>query len=186
VNPIFNPQPRLFSSALELRPLKPDDLESLYLVASAPEVWEGHPAKDRHQREVFVPYAQSLLDSGTTLVVIDSQTDKVIGCSRYYVSPDQPDSISIGFTFLHHTYWGGATNFELKHLMLSHAFKSFAEVWFHIAPSNIRSQKATAKLGAEHVGDAVLDLSGSATLWMCFRLARETWEKTYHDRVANR
>jgi RimJ/RimL family protein N-acetyltransferase len=186
VNPVFNPQPELFSSTLELRPLRPDDLEALYLVASAPEVWEGHPAKDRHHREVFAPYAQSLLDSGTTLVVIDAQTDRIIGCSRYYVSPDQPDSISIGFTFLHHTYWGGATNFELKRLMLSHAFQSFADVWFHIAPSNIRSQKATAKLAAEHVGDAVLDLSGTATLWMCFRLARDTWEHRNHDRVASR
>jgi RimJ/RimL family protein N-acetyltransferase len=84
--------------------------------------------------------------------VIDSQTNKIIGCSRYYVSPNQPDSISIGFTFLHHRYWGGATNSELKRLMLNHAFECFAEVWFHIAPSNIRSRKATAKLGAEHVG----------------------------------
>lgn len=184
--PIFNPQPELVSRTLELRPLKPDDLEALFLVASAPEVWEGHPAKDRHLRNVFEPYAQSLLDSGTTLVVIDSEMDKIIGCSRYYVSPDQPDSISIGFTFLHYTYWGGATNFELKRLMLNHAFQSFAEVWFHIAPSNIRSQKATAKLGAEHVGDAFLNLSGSPTLWMCFRLTREAWEQTYHDRVANR
>ena len=166
----------LFSSTLELRPLKLDDLEGLYLVASAPEVWEGHPAKDRHRREVFEPYARSSLDSGTSLVVIDPKTDKIIGCSRYYVSPDQPDSISIGFTFLHHSYWGGATNFELKRLMLGHAFQYFAEVWFHIAPSNVRSQKATAKLGAEHVGDAVLDLSGGATLWMCFRLTRDTWE----------
>ena len=148
----------------------------MYLVASAPEIWAGHPARDRHQREVFEPYAKSLLDSGTTLVVIEPQTDKIIGCSQYYVSPDQPDSVAIGFTFLHHSYWGGTTNFELKRLMLEHAFQCFAEVWFHIAPSNIRSQKATAKLGAEHVGDAILDLSGSAIPWMCFRLTRETWK----------
>jgi RimJ/RimL family protein N-acetyltransferase len=178
VNPVFDPQPKLFSKTLKLRPLRPDDLEGLYLAASAPEVWEGHPAKDRYRREIFGPYAQSLLDSGTTLVVIDAQTEKIIGCSRYYISPDQPDTISVGFTFLHHTYWGGETNLELKRLMLSHAFECFPEVWFHIAPSNIRSQKATAKFGAEHVGDAVLNLSGSETLWMCFRLKKETWERT--------
>ncbi len=185
MNPVFNPQPELFSSTLELRPLKPDDLEALYLVASAPEIWEGHPVKDRCQREVFEPYAKSLLNSGAALVVIDAQTGKIIGCSCYYVSPDQPDSISIGFTFLHHRYWGGATNFELKRLMLNHAFQCFAEVWFHIAPSNIRSQKATSKLGAEHVGDVVLNLSGSAMLWKCFRLTRETWTQTCRNRVAN-
>jgi RimJ/RimL family protein N-acetyltransferase len=177
VHLLFDPQPQLSSATLELRPLRQDDLEGLYLAASAPEVWVGHPSKDRYRRETFEPYAQALLDSGTTLVVIDSQTQTIIGCSRYYVSPDQPDTISIGFTFLQHTYWGGETNFELKRLMLSHAFQFFTEVWFHIAPSNIRSQKATAKLGAEHVGDALLNLSGSETLWMCFRLKKEIWER---------
>jgi RimJ/RimL family protein N-acetyltransferase len=67
--------------------------------------------------------------------------------------------------------------------MLDHAFKSFREVWFHIAPSNIRSQKATAKLGAKHTGDAVFNFSGSATLWMCFCLTKQAWEQTLTDRV---
>ncbi len=146
----FNPQPELLSQLLELRPLNPDDLEALYSVASAPEIWVGHPAKDRHRREVFEPYAPTLLDSGTALVVIDRQTEELLGCSSYYVSLDQPQSISIGFTFLHHSYWGGTTNLELKCLMLNHACETSDEVWFHIAPSNIRSQKATLKLGAQY------------------------------------
>jgi N-acetyltransferase len=181
-HPMFNAQPVLSGATLELRPFGLDDLEALYLVASAPEIWEGHPVQDRYRREVFEPYAKFLLSSGTTLVVIDRQTNEIIGCSRYYVSPDQPDSISIGFTFLHHSYWGRATNFELKRLMLDHAFQSFEEVWFHIAPSNIRSQKATTKLGAANLGAAVLDLSGSDTLWMCFRLTKETWKQISQTR----
>jgi len=98
MNPLFDPQPVLSCDMLELRPFNLDDLEALYLVASAPEVWEDHPAKDRHHREVFEPYAKFLLSSGTMLVVIDRQTRKIIGCSRYYVSSDHPESISIGFT----------------------------------------------------------------------------------------
>jgi RimJ/RimL family protein N-acetyltransferase len=184
VKPPFDPQPELYGDTLQLRPLKQEDLESLFVVASAPVIWKGHPVNDRYERAVFMPYAQSLLKSGTTLVVLDGQENRIIGCSRYYAAPDAPNSISIGFTFLHHAYWGGETNFELKRLMLQHAFQHFPEVWFHIAPSNLRSQKATAKLGAEHIRDAVLDLSGSATLWMCFRLTRAAWEKTCHDRAA--
>lgn len=38
-------------------------------------------------------------------------------------------------------------------------------VWFHIDPSNIRSRKATAKLGAKHVYDAALNLSGNPASW---------------------
>ncbi len=115
--------------------------------------------------------------------MVDQASGKIIGCSRYYPAPDQPDSISIGFTFLNHAYWGGGVNFELKRLMLDHAFRTFPEVWLHIAPNNIRLQKATAKLGAEHVYDAVLNLSGSPAPSMCFRLSKEAWKRTLKGRA---
>lgn len=173
----FDPQPRLLSDALELRPLRPDDFEDLHAAASRPEVWAGHPAKDRHERAVFAPYFRFLLDSGTTLAVIDRRSGRIIGCSRYYTAPDRPDDLAIGFTFLNDAYWGGGTNLELKRLMLDHAFRTFPEVWFHIDPANVRSQRATAKLGAEHACDAVLDLSGTPASWMCFRLRKRTWSR---------
>lgn len=180
--PSFDFQPDLSNGQLQLRPLVASDLEDLYLAASAPEIWLGHPSKDRYLREVFEPYARTLLESGGTLVAIDPSENRIIGCSRFYVPPDRPQSIAIGFTFLHHSHWGGSTNFQLKRLMLDHAFERFYEVWFHISPVNIRSQNATKKLGAEYVGDAVLDLSGQPTQWMCFRLSKEVWDRKSRNR----
>lgn len=171
----FDPQPFLNGDLLQLRPLQEDDFDGLYLAASDPKTWAGHPATERYKREVFEPYFRFLLDSGTTLVVVSQKSGQIIGCSRYYVPPDQPASMAIGFTFLHHDYWGGGTNFELKRLMLDHAFQHFAEVWFHIAPTNIRSQKGTGKLGTVHAYDATLNLSGTPALTMCFRLSKEAW-----------
>jgi N-acetyltransferase len=174
-NARFDIQPELTGNALRLRPLKQADYQDVFAVASKPEIWAGHPARDRHKPEVFEPYFQFLLQRGGTLVAIDQQCDQIIGCSRYYSSPDQADSIAIGFTFLDSDYWGGTTNFELKRLMLHHALKSFPEVWFHIDPTNIRSQKATAKLGATHVYDATLDITGILARWMCFCLTERAW-----------
>ena len=91
------------------------------------------------------------------------------------MSPDVPDQISIGFTFIDCAHWGGSVNRELKTLMLDHAFKTFDEVWFHIDPSNVRSQRATAKFGAECIADRTLDLAGDPAEWKCWRLTRETW-----------
>ncbi|NIX76616.1 GNAT family N-acetyltransferase [Microvirga terricola] len=182
----FDAQPKLQSSLLELRPLRREDLNGLFAAAGRPEVWAGHPAKDRYKRDVFEKYFEFLLETKSTLVVIDRQSDKIIGCSRYYVAPDQPDSMSIGFTFLNHAYWGGGTNFEVKRLMLDHAFQTFSEVWFHIAPTNIRSQKATAKLGAEHVYNATLNLSGTPSEGMCFRLSKEAWNRALKDKEVQR
>jgi N-acetyltransferase len=180
--PFFDFQPDLSNGQLRLRPLGADDLEDLYRAANSPQTWAGHPSKDRYRQEIFEPYARTLLESGGSLVVIDAAEDRIIGCSRFYVSPDQPESISIGFTFLHHSRWGGSTNFELKRLMLGHAFRTFSEVWFHVSPVNIRSQKATRKLGAEYVRNAVLDLSGQPTAWMCFRLWKDAWDQTCRNR----
>jgi RimJ/RimL family protein N-acetyltransferase len=178
----FNAQPGLSSGLFALRPLERDDLEGLYTAASHPEVWAGHPAKDRYKRDVFEKYFEFLLSTESALVVIDQSTGTIIGCSRYYPAPDQRNSISIGFTFLNNAYWGGEANFEMKRLMLDHAFKTFEEVWFHIAPDNIRSQKATSKLGAEHAYDATLNLSGTPAPSMCFRLKKDTWVQTLRDR----
>jgi RimJ/RimL family protein N-acetyltransferase len=186
VEATFNAQPELASDLLVLRPLKPDDFDGLFAAAAHPETWAGHPAKDRYKPDVFRTYFDFLLRSGGTLAVIDRASGRIIGCSRYYPAPDQQDSISIGFTFLNHSYWGGGVNFELKRLMLDHAFRTFPEVWLHIAPDNIRSQKATAKLGAEHAYDALLNLSGSPAPAMCFRLSREAWERTLTSRTADR
>lgn len=173
----LNFQPELRGETLLLRPLKPEDFDGLYAAGSDPAVWAGHPARERYKPEVFRQYFDSQMASKSTLVFIDRATGKLIGCSRYYVAPDQPQAVSIGFTFLNNAYWGGATNFEIKRLMLDHAFLSVDDVWFHIDPTNIRSQKATAKLGAVHAYDAVLDISGSPLNWMCFRLTRDAWAK---------
>ncbi|WP_299846395.1 GNAT family N-acetyltransferase [uncultured Roseovarius sp.] len=172
----FDAQPVLRSDRLLLRPLEADDYKGLHAAASDPETWAGHPAKNRHESEVFRPYFNFLLRAGGTLGIEDVSAEHIIGCSRYYTAPDMPCSISIGFTFLNHRYWGGAWNFELKKLMLGHAFQSFDEVWFHIDPTNIRSQTATRRLGAEHVYDIGLDLSGVEAPWKCYRLQKAAWE----------
>lgn len=177
LRPDFNAQPSLANGTLSLHPLRQDDFEGLFEAAGHPEVWAGHPARDRYKRDVFARYFAFLLKTGSTLAVVDPRTAKPIGCSRYYAAPDQVDSVSIGFTFLNHAYWGGATNFELKRLMLDHAFETFSEVWFHIDPTNMRSQKATAKLGARHAYDATLDLSGTPAPWMCFCLSKSAWKQ---------
>lgn len=177
----FNAQPRLSSALLTLRPLAEADFEGLYLAASSPETWAGHPKHNRWQRDVFESYFDFLLATETTLVAVDNSTGgaheaRIIGCSRYYPAPDIPDSMSIGFTFLDSLYWGGVWNRAMKTLMLDHAFETFDEIWFHIAPSNIRSQKAAEKIGAEYAYTANLAVAGDATETLCYRISKTAWQ----------
>lgn len=177
----FNAQPRLSSALLTLRPLAEADFEGLYLAASSPETWAGHPKHNRWQRDVFESYFDFLLATETTLVAVDNSTGgvheaRIIGCSRYYPAPDITGSMSIGFTFLDSLYWGGVWNRAMKILMLDHAFETFDEIWFHIAPSNIRSQKAAEKIGAEYAYTANLAVAGDATETLCYRISKTAWQ----------
>ena len=171
----FDDHPNLEDDRYRMRPLASTDKAALYRAASDPEIWKVHPSRDRWKPEVFGPYFEFLLNAGGTRVLIDKQSEQVIGCSRYYPTPDIANSISIGFTFVARTYWGGETNRAMKSLMLAHAFRSFDEVWLHIGPDNIRSQKATLKLGAEYRYDADLDVGAGITAMKCYCLTRAVW-----------
>lgn len=171
----FDDQPDLIGPNLRLRGLHESDRKALYHAASAPQNWAGHPVPDRYKPAVFNPYFDGLLAAGGTLVVIERARDQIIGCSRYYVAADAPGDIGIGFTFVHHSHWGGSVNFEMKSLMLGHAFETFERVWFHIDPSNIRSQKATAKLGVAECDDMELDLGSGLLRWKRYCLGKEAW-----------
>jgi RimJ/RimL family protein N-acetyltransferase len=143
----FELQPHLVGDLLELRPLRPEDWESLFAVASDPQIWEQHPVHDRYREEVFKEFFREGLESGGALAVIDRKTQKIIGSSRYFRFEPLKREIEIGWTFLARSHWGGKYNGELKRLMLNHAFKFVESVIFLIGPANVRSQKAIEKIG---------------------------------------
>jgi RimJ/RimL family protein N-acetyltransferase len=143
----FELQPRLVGDLLEVRPLRPEDWESLFAVASDPLIWEQHPAQDRYEEEVFKEFFREALESGGALVVIDRKTQKIIGSSRYFGFEPTKREIEIGWTFLARSHWGGKYNGELKRLMLDHAFRFVESVVFLIGPTNVRSRRAVEKIG---------------------------------------
>ncbi len=174
----FNFQPTLTSKNLVLRPLVKSDYPELFDCANDELLWAGHPAKDRYKEDVFAKMFNEGLSSNTCLVISEAESTKLIGWTRYYVAEDGPNDISIGFTFLTREHWGGSTNRQLKSLMLNHAFEYFDNVWFHIAPTNIRSQKATKKLGAKLINEALLFLAGKESLWQSYKLTKQQWQLT--------
>src|SRR3954447_19730715 len=147
----FELQPILEGESLRLRPLRADDYEALFAVASDPLIWEQHPAPDRYQAEVFRGFFQEAMDSGGAFVVIDKKDGSIIGSSRYLGYDEERSEIEIGYTFLARAYWGGAYNREMKDLLLRHAFQFVRHVVFLVGPDNIRSQKAMEKIGGVRV-----------------------------------
>lgn len=167
----------LFGTIMDLRPLRAEDEADLLEAASDPAIWAGHPAKDRYKPEVYKRYLDMLLERGGALAARD-KAGRAIGCSRFYDPPEAPGQAAIGYTFLVRDHWGGRSNREMKSLMFDYAFQSVDEVWLHIDPSNIRSQKATARIGARHMTTGLLTLGGLEEVWQSWRITKAEWAST--------
>lgn len=142
-------QPVLTGKQIALRPLLPEDFSALYQVASDPLIWQMHPDSSRYQRDVFeARFFTGAIASGGALAVLDCESGRIVGSSRYYKWRPQQQQISIGYTFLEQAQWGNGANREMKALMLNHIFSSARTVWFHVGETNLRSRKAVEKLGA--------------------------------------
>lgn len=157
----FDTQPTLTGDRLLLRPLRAADYDQIYAAASDPLIWEQHPARNRHEPEVFKALFDESLASGGAVVAIDRATGRTIGWSRYHGYDEAASEVEIGWTFLARAYWGGVYNGELKRLMLAHAFVSVRTVLFVVGTGNVRSQRAVEKLGATRRTETRVNATGS-------------------------
>ena len=164
---------------IRIDPLKQDDFEKLYAVASDSMIWEQHPNKDRYIREVFETFFKGAIESKGAFLVFDNRTGNPIGSTRYYGYDKEDSSVSIGYTFLARDHWGTTYNRALKTLMLDHAFKFVNKVYFHIGAVNIRSQKAIERLGAEKIDEVEMEYYGEEKkLNYVYQIDRKYWNES--------
>jgi len=149
----FSIQPILENENFKLIPLKESDFERIFEVASDPKVWEQHPNKDRYKREVFENFFKGAIESKGAFLIVDKQSQEVLGSTRFYDFNEEKNSILIGYTFYGTKSWGKNVNPQVKKLMLDYIFEFVETVIFHVGKSNVRSQKAMEKLGATKVGE---------------------------------
>ena len=175
----FEWQPELANECIRIRPLKLDDLETLYNIASDPLIWEQHPNKDRYKRNVFENFFKGAMESGGAFLVYNASTGQPIGTSRFYGLDKETKTLVIGYTFIARDYWGKAYNRALKTMMLDHAFKTVDQVLFHIGATNTRSQIAIGKLGAIKTGEIEMEYYGEPNrLNFIYEIKKEDWAKT--------
>jgi RimJ/RimL family protein N-acetyltransferase len=167
-------QPTLAGPHLTLRPLAALDFDELFAAASDPLVWAQHPDPARARPEGFAPVFDAALKSKGCLVAVDTARRSVIGWSRYH-SYLPGESITIGYTLLARSHWGGSANAEMKRLMLQHAFTDVPEVRFTVAERNLRSRRAVEKLGAELVGAE--DTPRWGQIHVIYRLTPPLWAR---------
>ena len=81
----FELQPTNLSNELvRLLPLKLNDFEKLFKVASDPLIWEQHPTRNRYERDVFEIYFNGAIESKGAFCAFDNHSNEPIGCSRFF------------------------------------------------------------------------------------------------------
>jgi len=169
-------QPHLVGELLELRPLRAEDWDELFAVASDPAIWEQHPLRERYKEELFRDFFNGGLKSGGAFVAIDRKTGRIIGSSRYADYDPEKREVEIGWTFLATSYWGGVYNREMKRVIEHHAlhlaFQYVDTVVLNVGVSNLRSQKAVEKIGGVVRGRKDVDFRGTTLEHLVYEIKR--------------
>ncbi|PZR26287.1 MAG: N-acetyltransferase [Citrobacter freundii] len=173
-----NIQPLLENEKAILIPLKDEDFDVLYAVASDPKIWEQHPNKDRWKKEIFQNFFNGAIESKGAFKIIDKATGAVAGSTRFYEYNRADNSIFIGYTFYATKFWGTGFNRSVKKLMLDHAFQFTSRVLFHIGANNTRSQIAIGRVGATKIGEEEVRYYGEAPkLNFVYEIKKTDWMK---------
>ncbi|MDI9338817.1 MAG: GNAT family N-acetyltransferase [Alphaproteobacteria bacterium] len=166
----------LENDLLILQPLIESDFEDLYQVASDPKIWLQHPNQDRWKKEVFKIFFEGALNSKGAFKIIDKQTSKVIGSTRFYDYNAVNKTIFIGYTFLATHCWGKGYNPAVKTIMLNYIFQYIDIVYFHIGAHNIRSQIAICRIGATKIGEQEVTYFGETPkLNFVYEISKINW-----------
>lgn len=139
-----------------LEHLHPDHIATLNQLAKNESIWEYTRTLliDDTYEEQFEKYIACALDEKFTggqrsFVIHETETDRIIGMTRFYKLEPLQKRVSIGYTWYIPDVWGKVHNKECKLLLLQYAFETlgFQRVEFEVAHQNIRSQKAVKKIG---------------------------------------
>lgn len=148
----------LIGYRVRLVPMQEDHLEALYEASQADEIWNYMPWRLSSLTDVerFVQLALQNRDNGSEFpfVIIDSDSEQLVGSTRFLKISKPNLSLEIGWTWLNPVVWRTRINTECKYLLLKHCFETMHTNRVQIKTDlrNVRSQAAIERLGAVKEG----------------------------------
>jgi N-acetyltransferase len=177
-------QPTLIGPTVTIRPMSASDWPQLFAAAADPEIWKVHPVPDRYTEPAFRKFFDGGIGSNKAFVFVDRASGQLIGSSRYHGHKPDIGEVEIGWTFLARSHWGGATNREVKRLMLDHAFTFADTVVFWVGEKNFRSQGAMKKIGGVLREGLFERPVSDGTRYVIFEITKERYQNGGRKLVA--
>jgi RimJ/RimL family protein N-acetyltransferase len=148
----------LLGSHVVLEPLSLEHLNGMIAAVRDGELWKlwftSIPAPEK--AEDYIKTALDMRENAGAMpfIVRDRESNKIIGCTRYFNVDEVNQRLEIGYTWYSESYQRTAANTEAKYLLLSHAFEKLdaIAVEFRTHWHNRKSRAAIARLGAKQDG----------------------------------
>ena len=148
----------LTGSKVILEPLSLEHLDGLISAVKDGELWNlwftSIPAPEKAGEYIKTALDMRENAGAMPFVVRDRESNKIIGCTRYFNVDEVNQRLEIGYTWYSESYQRTAANTECKYLLLSHAFEKLdaIAVEFRTHWHNHKSRAAIARLGAKQDG----------------------------------
>ncbi|WP_375737784.1 GNAT family N-acetyltransferase [Pseudomonas boanensis] len=150
---MFKPQPVILQrGALRLEPMVDADISPLVALADANRdalIFMNGPLRPDWYRQGLAAQREE-----QAVVFSIRLGDNLVGTTRFADFMPVLPAAEIGWTWLAGSEHGSGLNASIKYLMLRHAFEEWqlVRVQLKTAASNLRSQRAIEKLGAQREG----------------------------------
>ncbi len=141
-----------------IKPPEVTHFEELILLAKDTRIWQHYAidCSDTQKMTIILNSALTERENGKQypFVIIDQNSNKIIGSTRFLDIKSEHKKLEIGWTWLHPSFWSTNSNMECKTFLLTYCFEELftCRVQFKTDENNIRSRKAIEKIGGRFEG----------------------------------
>lgn len=148
----------LTGNRVVLKPMDICHIEPLFKAGNAPRIWRymSLNIETPEQMESLVHSALQAKERGAEFpfVIIDKNSNEIIGSTRFLAISAPNKSLEIGWTWLAPECWRTAVNTECKYLLLKYCFEELGTIRVQLKTDsrNEQSQRAIERIGAVKEG----------------------------------
>lgn len=174
----------LENDVVKLVPVNTEHIDGILKAARFPEIWE-HLSVTLLDRDSVVQFVEDSIKKREAktdypFVIIDAQTNEVIGSTTYMDISMGHKRLEIGSTWLTPAYWRSNMNTNCKFLLLKYGFEELGlnRIQIKTGHENIRSQKAIERLGAVKEGilrNHMIRKEGTIRHTVMYSITSEEW-----------
>lgn len=148
----------LIGERVKIQPMEEAHIPELFEAGNYREIWPYMPMDVQSMEDMKTLVDSALHERGKgsefPFVIIDKETGKIVGSTRFMQISIPNRNLEIGSTWLSPTVWRTRINTKCKYLLLSHCFETLGTIRVQLKTDrrNLRSQQAIERIGGVKEG----------------------------------